>query len=110
VTTSTRSEALPDVPTVGDFVPGYEASVWFGAGAPRNTLAEIVDKLNKEINAGLADPRVKARLAELGSVPIPMTSAEFGTQSTEPTGSASCSRQCGGKPRPFWLKRPLNEQ
>jgi tripartite-type tricarboxylate transporter receptor subunit TctC len=78
VTTSTRSEALPDVPTVGDFVPGYEASVWFGAGAPRNTPAEIVDKLNEEINAGLADPRVKARLAELGSVPMPMTSAEFG--------------------------------
>ncbi len=78
VTTSTRSEALPDVPTMGDFVPGYEASVWFGVGAPRNTPAEIVDKLNKEINAGLADPKIKARLAELGSVPMPMTPAEFG--------------------------------
>jgi tripartite-type tricarboxylate transporter receptor subunit TctC len=77
VTSEMRSEALPDIPTVGEFVPGYEASVWFGAGAPRNTPAEIVDKLNKEINAGLADPRVKARLAELGSVPMPMTSAEF---------------------------------
>ena len=66
VTTATRSEALPDVPTVGDFVPGYEASAWFGVGAPKNTPAEIVDKLNKEINAGLADPKMKARLADLG--------------------------------------------
>ena len=66
VTTATRSEALPDIPTVGDFVPGYEASAWFGVGAPKNTPAEIVDKLNKEINAGLADPKMKARLAELG--------------------------------------------
>ena len=66
VTTATRSEALPDIPTVGDFVPGYEASHWFGVGAPKNTPAEIVDKLNKEINAGLADPKIKARLADLG--------------------------------------------
>ena len=57
---------MPDIPTVGDFVPGYEASSWFGVGAPRNTPAEIVDKLNKEINAGLADPKIKARLADLG--------------------------------------------
>ena len=66
VTTATRSEALPDIPTVGDFVPGYEASVWYGIGAPKNTPAEIIDKLNKEINAGLADPKIKARLADLG--------------------------------------------
>ena len=66
VTTATRSEALPDVPTVGEFVPGYEASAWYGIGAPRNTPAEIIDKLNKEINAGLADPKMKARLADLG--------------------------------------------
>ena len=66
VTTATRSEALPDIPTVGEFVPGYEASSWFGIGAPKNTPAEIVDKLNKEINAALADPKIKARLAELG--------------------------------------------
>ena len=66
VTTATRSEALPDIPTVGEFVPGYEASAWFGVGAPKNTPAEIVDKLNKEINAGLADPKIKARLADLG--------------------------------------------
>ena len=72
MTTATRSEALPDVPTVGDFVPGYEASAWFGVGAPRNTPAEIVDKLNKEINAALADPKMKARLADLGGTPLPM--------------------------------------
>ena len=66
VTTATRSEVLPDIPTVGEFVPGYEASAWFGVGAPKNTPAEIVDKLNKEINAGLADPKIKARLADLG--------------------------------------------
>jgi tripartite-type tricarboxylate transporter receptor subunit TctC len=63
---------------VADFVPGYEASIWFGVSAPRNTPAEIVDKLNKEINAGLADPKIRARLAELGSAPMPMTPAEFG--------------------------------
>ena len=78
VTTATRSEALPDIPTVGDFVPGYEASLWYGVGAPKNTPAEIVDKLNKEINAGLADPKMKARLADLGGAPMPMTPAEFG--------------------------------
>ena len=66
VTTATRSEALPDIPTVGEFVPGYEASAWYGVGAPKNTPAEIVDKLNKEINAALADPKMKARLADLG--------------------------------------------
>ena len=61
VTTATRSEALPDIPTVGEFVPGYEASAWYGIGAPKNTPAEIVDKLNKEINAGLADPKIRPR-------------------------------------------------
>ena len=64
VTTATRSEALPDIPTMAEFVPGYEASTFFGVGAPRNTPAEIVDKLNKEINAALADPKIKARLAD----------------------------------------------
>src|SRR5262249_37738727 len=67
VTTAVRSEALPDLPTVADFVPGYETSAWFGLGAPRNTPAAIIDKLNKEINAGLADPTMKARIAELGA-------------------------------------------
>ena len=70
VTTATRSEALPDVPPVGDFVPGYEASSWFGIGAPTNTPAEIVDKLNREINAALADPRMKARISDLGATPF----------------------------------------
>jgi tripartite-type tricarboxylate transporter receptor subunit TctC len=78
VTTSTRLEVLPDIPTVAEFVPGYEASGWFGLGAPRSTRAEIVDKLNKEINAALADPKIKARLADLGGIPLSMTPAEFG--------------------------------
>jgi tripartite-type tricarboxylate transporter receptor subunit TctC len=77
VTTSTRSSALPDIPTVGEFVPGYGASVWLGLGAPKNTPAEIVDKLNKVINAALADPKFQARLADLGGVPLSMTVAEF---------------------------------
>jgi tripartite-type tricarboxylate transporter receptor subunit TctC len=66
VTTAVRSEALPEIPTLGEFVPGYEASGWNGIGAPKNTPAEIIDKLNKEINAALAGPRIKARLADLG--------------------------------------------
>jgi tripartite-type tricarboxylate transporter receptor subunit TctC len=78
VTTASRSEALPDIPTIGEFVPGYEASAWFGVGAPKSTPAEIIDKLNKEVNAALADAKVRARLADLGSVPMPMTPAEFG--------------------------------
>ena len=78
VTSATRSAALPDVPTVGEFVPGYEASGWFGIGAPKDTPAEIVGKLNREITAGLADPKIKERLADLGGVPLPMTAAEFG--------------------------------
>ena len=78
VTTATRSDVLPDVPSVGDFVPGYEASVWFGTSAPRNTPADIVDKLNKEINTGLADPALKARLIELGGIPMPMSATDFG--------------------------------
>jgi tripartite-type tricarboxylate transporter receptor subunit TctC len=78
VTAATRSDALPDIPTVDEFVPGYEASAWFGIGAPKNTPTEIVDKLNEAINAGLADPTIKARLADLGGVPMPMSPAEFG--------------------------------
>ena len=78
VTTATRSEALPDIPTVGDFVPGYEASAWYGIGAPKNTPAEIIDKLNKEINAALADPKMKARLADLGGTVLPGSPADFG--------------------------------
>jgi tripartite-type tricarboxylate transporter receptor subunit TctC len=77
VTTATRSEALPDVPTVGEFVPGYEASLWQGIGAPKSTPTEIVDRLNKEINAALADPKIKARLADLGSTPLVNSTRDF---------------------------------
>jgi tripartite-type tricarboxylate transporter receptor subunit TctC len=78
VTTATRSEVLPDVPTVGEFVPDYEASTWYGVGAPKAPPADIVDKLNREFNAGLADPKIKARLADLGGEPMPMTPPDFG--------------------------------
>ena len=78
VTAATRWEALPDLPTVGDFVPGYEVSAWQGVGAPKNAPAEIIEKLNKEINAILADHEIKRRLGDLGGVPMPMTAAEFG--------------------------------
>jgi tripartite-type tricarboxylate transporter receptor subunit TctC len=78
VTGATRSEALPDVPTVGETVAGYEADGWIGVGAPKNTPPEIIDKLNHAINAALADSKIKARLAELGAVPTPMTPAGFG--------------------------------
>ena len=78
VTTATRSAALPDVPTVAEFVPGYEASSWYGIGAPRNTPAEIVALLNKEINAGLADPKIKARLDDMGGTALTGSPAEFG--------------------------------
>jgi tripartite-type tricarboxylate transporter receptor subunit TctC len=77
VTTVTRSESLPDLPTVGDFVPGYDTSTWFGLGVPRNTPTEIVDKLNKEINTGLADPKIKARFAGLGGIVLPGSQADF---------------------------------
>jgi tripartite-type tricarboxylate transporter receptor subunit TctC len=78
VTTATRWDGLPDIPTVGEFVPGYEASYWAGIGAPKATPAEIVEQLNKEINAGLADPKMKARLAELGSTALAGSPADFG--------------------------------
>ena len=78
VTTATRSAALPDVPGVGEFVPGYEASGWFGVGAPRATPVEIVDKLNKEVNAAFNDPKMKARLSDLGGVALPGSPVEFG--------------------------------
>jgi tripartite-type tricarboxylate transporter receptor subunit TctC len=77
-TTATRLEALPDIPTVAEFVPGYEASALFGVGGPKATLVDIVEKLNKEINAGLADPRIKARLAELGLTVLVGSPADFG--------------------------------
>jgi len=78
VTTATRSDQLPDIPTIGDFVPGYESSVRFGVGAPQNAPAEIVDKLNREINAGLAELKMKARLADLGGTVLAGSPADFG--------------------------------
>jgi tripartite-type tricarboxylate transporter receptor subunit TctC len=85
VTTASRSDALPDIPTVGDFVPGYDASTWFGVGAPKNTPVEIIDRLNKEINAGLADPKLKARFTDLGSTPFASTPSDFAKLIVEET-------------------------
>jgi tripartite-type tricarboxylate transporter receptor subunit TctC len=85
VTTASRSEALPDIPTVGEFLPGYDASAWTGVGAPRNTPAEIIEKLNREINAGLADPKLKARFADQGSTVFVGSPAEFGKFIAEET-------------------------
>jgi tripartite-type tricarboxylate transporter receptor subunit TctC len=78
VTAATRSDALPDIPTLAEFVPDYEASVWFGVGVPRNTPTDVVDRLSREINAGLADPKIKARLADLGGTPFQSSPSEFG--------------------------------
>jgi tripartite-type tricarboxylate transporter receptor subunit TctC len=77
VTTAARAAALPDVPPLGDFVPGYETSTWYGIGAPKKTPAEIIDRLNKEINAGLADPGVVSQLTALGSSAFPTSPAKF---------------------------------
>jgi len=78
VTSDTRSPALPDIPTVGEFIPGFEASGWSGLSAPRNTPVDVIDRLNQQINAGLADPKMKTQLADLGAAPMPMTPADFG--------------------------------
>jgi len=78
VTTSMPSEALPGLPTVNKFLPGYEASTWNGVVVPKNTSTEIIDKLNRHINAGLADPNIKARLTDLGATSLPQSSADFG--------------------------------
>jgi tripartite-type tricarboxylate transporter receptor subunit TctC len=85
VTTVARSQALPDVPSLADFVPGYEASGWNGIGAPKHTPVEIVERLNREINAGLADPVVTERLADLGGTVLPGSRAEFGKLVVEET-------------------------
>jgi len=77
VTTAQRAEALPDVPTVAEFVPGYESSQWYGIGAPKGTPAEIVDRLNREVNAALVDPKMKMRLADLGGTVLPGSPADF---------------------------------
>jgi tripartite-type tricarboxylate transporter receptor subunit TctC len=85
VTTATRAEALPEVPPLADFLPGYEASQWYGLGAPKNTPAEIVDRLNREVNAALVDPKMKARLAEFGGTVLPGSPADFGKLVAEET-------------------------
>ena len=85
VTTTTRVEALPNILTVADYLPGYEASSFHGIGAPRGTPAEIVDKLNKEINSALADPGMKARLADLGAIPLIGSPADFAKLIAEET-------------------------
>jgi tripartite-type tricarboxylate transporter receptor subunit TctC len=95
MTTAVRSEALPEIPTVSEFIPGYEASTWNGIGAPKNTPAEIIDKLNKEINAGLVDPQLKARIAELGGTVLALSPAE---------ASSSRTRQRSG---PRWSSSPV---
>jgi tripartite-type tricarboxylate transporter receptor subunit TctC len=78
VTSAMRSEVLPDVPVMADFIPGFEASAWYGLGAPKGTPAEVIDTLNRSVNAGLADAKMKQRLAELGGAPMPLSPAEFG--------------------------------
>jgi tripartite-type tricarboxylate transporter receptor subunit TctC len=85
VTSATRSDALPDIPTVGEFLPGYDASGWYGIGAPKGTSVEIVAKLNTEINAGLVDPKLKARLADVGGTPLVGSPADFGKLIAEET-------------------------
>jgi tripartite-type tricarboxylate transporter receptor subunit TctC len=85
VTTATRSPMLPDIPALSENLPGYEASTWFGVGAPKNTSTEIVDKLNKEVNAALDDPKMKARLADLGGTPLVSSPADFGKLIAEET-------------------------
>jgi tripartite-type tricarboxylate transporter receptor subunit TctC len=99
VTSGARSPVLPDVPAVGDFVPSYEATSWFGFGAPKNVPADIVDKLNSETTAGLADPKIKERLADLGGVAMPMSAAEFGKLITNETDKwGKVIRTAGIKP------------
>jgi tripartite-type tricarboxylate transporter receptor subunit TctC len=99
VTSATRSAALPDIPTVGEFVSGYEVNVWFGVGAPKGTPAEVIDKLNKEINAGLADPKIKTWLEDLGGTPMPMMPDEFGKMIAEDTEKwAKVIREANIKP------------
>jgi tripartite-type tricarboxylate transporter receptor subunit TctC len=99
VTASTRSPALPDVPTIGETVPGYEVSVWNGISAPRGTPPEIIDTLNRAVNAVLANPRLKARFADLGGAPMPMTPAEFGDLVVAETAKwAKVVKLSGAKP------------
>jgi tripartite-type tricarboxylate transporter receptor subunit TctC len=99
VTAATRFEALPDIPTVGDFVPGFEATGQFGIGAPRNTPADVIEKLNKEVNAGLADPKMNARLAEFAGAVLPGSPTDFGRLVADETEKwAKVVRFSGAKP------------
>jgi tripartite-type tricarboxylate transporter receptor subunit TctC len=99
VTTATRSEVVPDLPTVADFVPGYEASAWYGIGVPKGTPDAIVDKLNKEINAILTDPKSKARLADLGASVMMGSPADFGKLVADETEKwAKVVKFSGAKP------------
>jgi tripartite-type tricarboxylate transporter receptor subunit TctC len=99
VTTMARSDVLPDIPTIGDVLPGFEASTWFGVGAPRNTPPEIVDKLNKEINTGLADPKIKARISDLGGTVLAGSPADFGKLIADETEKwAKVVKFSGAKP------------
>jgi tripartite-type tricarboxylate transporter receptor subunit TctC len=99
VTTATRSDVLPDIPTVGEFVAGYEASAWWGIGAPRNTPVEIIEKLNKEINAALADPKIKAQFADLGGTTLGGSPADFGKLISDETAKwAKVIKVAGIKP------------
>jgi tripartite-type tricarboxylate transporter receptor subunit TctC len=85
VTTAMRAEAIPDVPALGEFVPGYEVSAWYGIGAPNGTPSDVIDKINKEVNAGLADPKLKARIADFGGTPFALSPAQFGKFIAEET-------------------------
>ena len=99
VTTATRSVALPDIPTMSEFVPGYEASAFYGLGGPKNMPAEIVERLNKEINAALADPKIKARLGDLGGTPLVGSPADFGRLIADETEKwAKVVKFTGAKP------------
>ena len=99
VTGAARSDVLPDIPTVGDFVPGYEASGWFGVGAPRNTPSEIIDKLNKQINVALTEPRIKARIADLGGTVVAGSPSDFSKLIAEETEKwAKVVKFSGAKP------------
>jgi tripartite-type tricarboxylate transporter receptor subunit TctC len=116
VTTATRSDVLPDIPTLAEFVPAYEASYWYGLGAPKDTLAEVIDNLNREINAVAVDPLIKARLAGLGVDPVLMTSTEFGkfiADETEKWGkvirAANLKADSHASPDPIFRNVPFGE-